>query len=192
MKKVLFTLGLCGMFMFSGTSVFAQKKETKKEQREQRDKTEQIRQAQKNVANIETLNFSFYPNTLEPEFGVSTPIADVGSLTNPNSIANGDYYFTVDKTNFYLNLPYIGRFYATPISPESRAINITCNKFLYAVHSTDGINIQVTIIPSENTIVNYLNDDIKFVFNLNKNTGYAKLVVTSAERQEMTYTGTFK
>lgn len=194
MKKLLFTLSLCSVIVLSTVNVSAQTKETrqeKKEQRENRDKTEQIKQAQKNVANIETLNFSFYPNSLEAQFGVSTPIMDMGNPANPNSIANGDYYFTVDKTNFYLNLPYIGRFYATPINPENKAINLTCNKFLYAVHSTDGINIQVTILPSENTISNYLNDDIRFVFNLNKNTGYAKLVVTSTDRQEMTYTGTF-
>lgn len=194
MKKLLFTLGLGLVCLFSATQVSAQTKETrqeKKEQREKRDKTAQIKQAQKNVANIEALNFSFYPNALEAQFGVSTPIMSLGNPANPNSMANGDYYFTVDKSDFYLNLPYIGRFYATPMNPENRDINLTCSKFLYDVHSTDGINIQVTIIPSENTILNYMNDDIKFVFNLNKNTGYAKLVVTSQNRQEMTYTGTF-
>lgn len=184
MKKLLLTLSLCGLFVFAGVEASAQTKETraeKKEQREKRDKTEQIKQAQKNVANIEALNFSFYPNTIEPQFGVTNELTGMG-----------DYYFTVDKTNFYLNLPYIGRFYATPMYPEDRVINLTCSKFLYTVHSTDGINIQVTVIPSENTITNYLNDDIKFVFNLNKNTGYAKLVVSSTDRQEMTYTGSFK
>lgn len=194
MKKLLFTLSLCGLFTLSTVDLSAQTKETrteKKELREKREKAARVKAAQKTVANIEALNFSFYPNSLEPEFGVSTPIMDIGNPGNPNSIANGDYYFTVDKSSFYLNLPYIGRFYATPMDPESVPIDLTCNKFLYTVHSTDGINIQVTVIPSENTIVNLLNDDIKFVFNLNKNTGYAKLVVTSSNRQEITYTGTF-
>ncbi|MCI0920187.1 DUF4251 domain-containing protein [Sphingobacterium rhinopitheci] len=183
MKKLLFTLGLCGVFFLSTVNVSAQTKETrqeKKEVREKRDKTAAIKQAQKNVANIESLNFSFYPNSLEPEFGVSNPLTGMG-----------DYYFTVDKTNFYMNLPYIGRFYVTPMNPENVPINLTCSQFLYSVHSTDGINIQVTIIPSSNDITSLLNDGIRFVFNLNKNTGYAKLVVTSDNRQEMTYTGSF-
>lgn len=184
MKKLLLTLGLCGAFFFSAVDASAQTKETRaerKEQREKRDKAALVKEAQKNLANIETLNFSFYPNSIEPQFGVTTPLTGMG-----------DYYFTVDKSNFYMNLPYIGRFYVTPMNPENTAINLDCNKFLYAVHSTDGINIQVTIIPSDNNITNILNQDIKFVFNLNKNSGYAKLVVTAENRQEITYTGSFK
>ncbi len=183
MKKLLLAFGICGALIFSGLNSSAQVKETrqeKKEQREAKDKAERVKQAQKNVANIEALNFSFYPNTVEPEFGITNPLTGMG-----------DYYFTVDKTNFYMNLPYIGRFYITPMSPENVPINLTCNKFLYAVHSTDGINIQVTIIPSSNDIMALVNQGIRFVFNLNKNTGYAKLVVTSDERQEITYTGSF-
>lgn len=183
MKKLLFTLGLCGVFFLSTVNVIAQTKETrqeKKEDREKREKAEQVKQAQKNVANIETLNFSFYPNAIEPEFGLSNPLSGMG-----------DYYFTVDKTNFYLNLPYIGRFYVTPMSSENVPINLTCSKFLYAVHTTDGINIQVTILPADNVVTSLLNEGIRFVFNLNKNTGYAKLTVTSDNRQEISYTGSF-
>lgn len=183
MKKLLLVLGIGSALIFSGLNVSAQtkeSKETKKEIREAKEKSERIKQAQKNVANIETLNFSFYPNTVEPEFGVTRQLTGMG-----------DYYFTVDKSNFYLNLPYIGQFYATPMDRQDIPINLTCSQFLYAVHTTDGINIQVTIIPSSNDIVNILNQGIRFVFNLNKNTGYAKLTVTSDERQEITYTGSF-
>jgi len=186
MKKLLFALSLCSVFFLSALNVSAQTKETrqeKKEIREKKDKTEQIKQAQKNVANIESLNFSFYPNTVETEFGIQNQLTGMG-----------DYYFTVDKSNLYLNLPYIRRFAAIPFNNngyDDSAINLTCSEFLYAVRSTDGINIQVTIVPADNVISNYFNDGIKFVFNLNKNTGYAKLVVTSENRQEMTYTGSF-
>lgn len=181
MKKLLFTFGLCTLFLFSSFNVSAQNKETRQDKKEQKDehkKLEAIKLAQKNVANIESLNFSFYPNTIEPEFGVTNPI-----------MGGGDFYFTVDKTVIYMNLPYVGRFYITPMSPESVPINLTSNKFLYGVHTTDGVNIQVTIIPSD--LINILNDGIKFEFYLNKNTGFAKLVVTAQNRQSITYTGNF-
>ena len=185
MKKILFTLGLCSVFFLSTVTVSAQTKETKqdkKELREKKDKTEAIKLAQKNVANIENLNFSFYPNTFEPEFGVTNDLTGMG-----------DFYFTVDKTNFYMNLPYVGRFYTNPMAmtPANAPINLTCSQFLYSVHSTDGVNIQVTVLPADNDVTRVLNDGIRFVFYLNKNSGYAKLVVTADNRQEMTYTGTF-
>lgn len=182
MKKILFTLGLCSVFFLSSVTVSAQSKEVKKEQRENRDKAAAIKLAQKNVANIENLNFSFYPNTFEPEFGVTNELSGMGN-----------FYFTVDKSNFYLNLPYVGRFYSNPgsmTSPDA-PINLNCSQFLYSVHTTDGINIQVTIIPADNDVTRVLNEGIRFVFNLNKNSGYAKLVITADNRQEMTYTGSF-
>lgn len=183
MKKKLFTLGLFSLLFLLSVNVSAQAVETKqekKEQKEEKKKQEEIKQAQANLANIETLNFSFYPNTIEPEFGVTQPITGLG-----------DYYLTVDKKNFYVNLPYIGRFFTNPMDPESATVNLSCSEFLYAVHSTDGINIQVTILPADNVITKLMNEGIRFVFNMNKNTGYAKLVVTSDDRQEMTYTGLF-
>lgn len=184
---MFFALGLSTLLFLSAVDVSAQVNETKeevkqekKELREEKKKEEAIKEAQTNLANIETLNFSFYPNTVEPEFGVTNPITGLG-----------DYYLTVDKKNFYVNLPYVGRFFTNPMNPESSTVNLTCSEFLYAVHSTDGINIQVTILPADNVITKLMNEGIRFVFNLNKNTGYAKLVVTSDDRQEMTYTGLF-
>lgn len=180
MKKLL-TVSLCSLFLFSAVNVLAQKKETrleKKEQREDRRKAEEVKFAQQNVASIESLNFTFYPTTVEPEFGITN---DLSGMNNP--------YFTVDKTVLYMSLPYIGRFYANPMSPESSPITLTSNKFLYSVSSTDGVNIQVTIVPTD--LVSVFNQDIKFVLYMNKKTGYARLVMTADNRQEMTYTGSF-
>lgn len=183
MKKQISILGILSVLCFFVLDLSAQTVETKqekKELREEKKKEEAVKQAQSNLANIETLNFSFYPNTIEPEFGMTNPITGLG-----------DYYLTVDKTNLYVNLPYLGRFFSNPMDPERATVNLTCSEFLYAVHSTDGINIQVTILPADNVITKLMNEGIRFVFNLNKNTGYAKLVVTSDDRQEMTYTGLF-
>lgn len=188
MKKLLFTLSLCSLFFVSAVTVSAQNKETKqekqeqklekKEQKEERKKLEEAKFAQQNIANIESLNFSFYPNTIEPEFGVTNPI-----------MGPGDYYFTVDKDVMYINMPYVGRFYITPMSPESIPINLTSSKFLYSVHTTDGVNFHVTVVPQD--LINILNQGIEFNFYLNKNSGFAKLVITANNRQEITYTGTF-
>lgn len=179
MKKLLFTLSLCGLFFMGNSAIVtAQTKADKKEQKADERKLKQVEAAQKNVSRIEGLNFSFYPNTIEPEFGITQEL-----------MGGGDYYFTVDKNVLYMNLPYLGRFYITPTSPESVPINLTSSKFLYAVHTTDEINFHVTVIPSD--LINILNQGIVFNFYINKNTGYAKLVVTADERQQITYTGTF-
>ncbi len=184
MKKLI-SIALCGLLFLASTNTFAQVKETKKEQREerreQRDerrKLEQIKIAQQNVANIESLNFSFYPSTVEPEFGVTNQLN-----------GTGNYYFTVDKTILYLNLPYVGRFFINPVSPESNPINITSNSFLYTVNSVDGVNVKVTIVPKD--VLSTMNEGIQFVLYLNKNSGYARLVMTADNRQEITYTGSF-
>ena len=183
--KRIFVLGLCSMFLFTGVNTFAQSKETKKEQREERKekrveerKLEQIKLAQQNVANIESLNFSFYPSTVEPEFGIINQLSGMGN-----------FYFTVDKTVLYLNLPYVGRFFINPVSPESSSININSNSFLYTVNSIDGVNVKVTIVPKD--ILNVMNEGIQFVLYMNKNSGYARLVMTADNRQEITYTGSF-
>lgn len=179
MKKLLFTLGLCGLFFIgNSTIVTAQTKAEKKEQKAEERKEKEAAYAQKNETRIEGLNFSFYPNTIEPEFGVTQELMGVA-----------DYYFTVDKNVLFMNLPYLGRFYVTPTSPENIPINLTSNKFLYSVHTTDEINFHVTIVPSD--LINIVNQGIVFNFYINKNTGYAKLVVTANERQDITYTGNF-
>lgn len=184
MKKTLFALGLCGLFLISSIEIVSaqntqQKKETKVEKKEQREARRKLRQAKEgiqNITRIEALNFSFYPNTVEPEFGISHDL-------------DGDFYFTVDKDVMYMNLPYIGRFYITPASPENIPINLTSSKFLYFVHTDDEITFHVTIIPSDPTSL--LNQGIQFNFYLNKKDGSATLKVSADNRQEITYTGSF-
>jgi len=180
MKKIL-TFSFCGLLFLSTSNLSAQVKEgkeTKKELREERRKEERIKQAQQNIANIESLNFSFYPTTIEPEFGVTNEL---------NGVNN--FYFTVDKTILYMSLPYVGNFYVNPITPNGAPINITSNKFTYSVQSVDNVNMKVTIIPSD--LMSVMNEGIQFVLYMNKNTGYARLVMTAENRQEVTYTGTF-
>lgn len=186
MKKTLLVLSLCSLFLISGIEIVSaqntqKKKETKLEKKEQREDKRKLRQAKEgieNITRIETLNFSFYPNIIEPEFGAFHDLLD------------GDYYFTVDKDVMYMNLPYIGRFYVTPVSPENIPINLTSSKFLYFVHTTDEVNFHVTIIPNDPILL--LNQGIEFNFFLNKNDGSATLKVTADNRQEVTYTGSFE
>lgn len=192
MKKTLLTLSLSGIFLISGLGLSAQsntpetkaeKKELKekaeaqkKQQREAKRKLAQARQGIENISRIETLNFSFYPNTVEPEFGLPIDL-------------DGLYYFTVDKNVIEMDLPYVGRFYVTPYDPENIPLNITSSKFVYLVHTNDEVTFDVAIFPSD--LVSILNQGIKFEFTLNKTTGSATLKVTADNRQEVTYTGTF-
>lgn len=117
--------------------------------------------------------------TVTPEFGTQHQM-DVTSLFP---------YFNVDKTNFDARLPYMGNFYIQPVEPSQEPIEVYSNKFLYSVHTTDGITFQVLIVPSDT--INVLNENIKFLFTLNKNTGAATLVVTALNRDSITFTGTY-
>ena len=182
MKSLLFTTALCSAFLFSNTAtLYAQNstgKTERKELRKEREKEDAIKNAQKNVATIESLNFSFYPTSYEPEFGMSQALVGVS-----------DFYFTVDKTSFYANMPFLNRFALNANGPANTPLSVSSKSFLYSINSTDGVNIQVTILP--NDLSTYFNQGTKFVFYFNKNTNFAKLVVTSEGYQEMTYTGTF-
>ena len=184
MRKSLFTFSLCCIFFMASFQLASaqdksQQKETKMEKKEQREAKRKLHQAQrgiKNISRIESLNFSFYPNTVEPEFGMQRDL-------------DGLYYFTVDKNIIDMDLPYIGRFYVTPVDPENIAINLTSSKFVYFVHTDDEVTFHVSIFPSDQ--VSILNQDIKFYFTLNKTTGAATLEVSAENRQNITYTGTF-
>lgn len=181
MKSILFTAALCSAIVFSNTALYAQGsagKTDRKELRKEREKEDAIKNAQKNVATIESLNFSFYPTSYEPEFGMSQALMGVS-----------DFYFTVDKTSFYANMPFLNRFALNASGPANSALAVTSKSFLYSINSTDGVNIQVTILPSD--LSTYFNQGTKFVFYFNKNTSFAKLVVTSEGYQELTYTGTY-
>ena len=182
MKTFLFTLSLCGIFFMSSIQPTlaqnTQSKEQKKEQKKEQRALRKAEQAEKNIASIERLNFSFYPNTVEPQFGL------------PIELGGGDYYFTIDKDVMYMNLPYVGRFYVTPISPENKPINLTSTKFMYFVHTDDEITFDVTIIPSD--LASILNQGIKFFFTINKQTQQTTLKVSAENRQDVTYTGVFQ
>ena len=188
MKKLLLGLSIFGMLMTSA-SVFAQdkKKETKaektevkaekKEAREKRDALRDAKQEQQNLMSIETLNFSFTPITVTPEFGIEHDITSMFPYVN------------VDKDDFTAQLPYMGNFYIDPIELSEMPINIYSAKFLYSVHTTDGILYNVLIVPTDT--VNILNESIKFNFTLDKNTGYGTLVITAENRDSITFTGMF-
>ncbi len=180
MKKTII-VGVFSLFFISAQNLSAQSKETRNERIEKRDerrKAEQLKIAQQNKADIQTLNLSFYPTTIEPEFGITSPLT-----------GNGNFYFTVDKTYLYMNLPYIKRFYMNPTGPQDAAINLTSDNFLYSTHTTDNVNYKITIVPAD--LSDTFNSGMKFVLSLNKNSGYARLVVTADNRQEITYTGSF-
>lgn len=183
MKKLLLALSFAGMLMTSATS-FAQNqknetKQEKKEARKEKDALKQAKQEQENIMSIETLNFSFTPETVTPEFG----------MQHEMNITSLFPYVNVDKDNFTARLPYMGNFYIQPEEPSQVPIEVYSSQFLYAVHTTDGVTFDVTIVPSDT--VNILNESIRFNFTLNKNTGAATLVVSAENRDSITFTGYF-
>ena len=191
MKKLLLVLSVFGMFMTSTTTFAQSKKAEVKQAKQAREEAKQsknevkrennvliqAKREQSNITSIETLNFSFTPTTVTPEFGVQH---DITSLYP---------YVNVEKDNFSAQLPYMGSFYVQPVQASQVPINIYSNQFLYSVRTADGVIFKVTIVP--NDVVDILNQNIKFNFTLNKNTGVATLVVTAENRNSITFTGMF-
>lgn len=180
MRKLLFVFSVFVLMLGVSNQTFAQKhkKETKVERQAER-KMKEVAWANKNVSNIESLNFTFVPNEVDPEFGMTKMLDDVMT----------DYYFTVDKNNLQIRLPYLGRFYIQPFGDEERAIDMNSRKFVYSVHTDDEINFEILVYPTD--VLDIMNQDIKFIFSLNKNTGEGTLKVSSENRQDISYTGTF-
>lgn len=185
MKKLLLTLAIVGCLgTFSSVEAVAQTtnkkeltKEQKKEAKEKKKAAEEQKFANSNLKQIATLNFSFIPNEIDPEFGMDRILTCT------------DCYFNVDQNYLSVRLPYLGRFYITPVMVQEIPINITSSDFLYSVSTTDNITYKVVIVPQD--LVSILNQGLKFVFVMNKDTGNATLTVQADNRQDVTYQGTF-
>lgn len=177
MKKFIFTLALSTAVVFSG---FAQQITSKREAKEEKKELKEAKQEQQNIIDIETPNFTFYPYTVQPEFGISHTL----------NIAAENLYLQVSKTNVSARLPFIGQFYLQPVEPFERPLNFYSNKFIYAVKTTDEINYEMSLVPSD--LVSIMNEGLVITFNFNKNTNQGTVKITATNRSEISYTGYFQ
>jgi len=177
MKKIIFTLVLSTTILFSG---FAQQTTNKKELKEQKKELREQKSEQQAVIDIETPNFTFYPSTVTPEFG----------LTRYLNIAADNLYLQVSKTDVNARLPFIGQFYIDPVEPFERPLDFYSKKFVYSVKSADGINFQMQLVPSD--LITVVNDGLVINFKFNKDTKVGSVTIQTENRTEVTYTGYFQ
>ena len=177
MKKFILTLGLSTALIFSG---FAQQAVTsKKELKEEKKELKEAKTEQQNIIDIETPNFTFYPYTVQPEFGINRTL----------NIAADNLYLQVSKTNVSARLPFIGQFYIEPVEPYQKPLNFYSNKFIYTVKTTDEINYEIALVPSD--LVSVMNEGLVITLNFNKNTNQGTVKIKTNNRSEISYTGYF-
>ena len=177
MKKIIFTLVLSTSILFSG---FAQQTTTKKELKQERKEQRALQSEQQAVIDIETPNFTFYPSTVTPEFG----------LTRYLNIAADNLYLQVSKSDVSARLPFIGQFYIEPVEPFERPLDFYSKKFVYSVKSIDGINFQMQLVPSD--LIAVVNEGLVITFKFNKDSKVGSVTVQTENRTEVTYSGYFQ
>ncbi|MFR9164841.1 MAG: DUF4251 domain-containing protein [Dysgonomonas sp.] len=133
-----------------------------------------------NVEKIELPDFSFFPDEVTPEFGVSHALMECVTCS-----------LSVTKNRVEVNLPYLGHFYIQPTDWRNDIpIKFVTNKFIYTVNyneKDDDFNIE--IIPQDAGSI--MNDGIVFRMTLKKD-GRGTLSVKSNGRDEISYEGDFR
>lgn len=123
-------------------------------------------------AAIETPNFTFVAN-------VAIPMR--GSARNLTS----NYDLKVTKDTIVAYLPFFGRAYTAPLSPEEAGIMFTSTKFTYTKKVTKHEGWEITI-KTNDTKVKY-----ELFLSITKN-GYGTLMVQSVNRESISFSGTIR
>lgn len=178
MKKIIFTFILSTAIVLSGFG--QQATATKKELKEEKKEFKKIKEEQQAIIDIETPNFTFYPSTVTPEFG----------LTRYLNIAADNLYLQVSKTDVSANLPFIGQFYIEPVEPYEVPLSFYSKKFTYSVNTTDGVNFQMQLVPTD--LMTVMNKGLVINFKFNKDTRVGTVTIQTENRTEVTYTGYFQ
>jgi hypothetical protein len=97
-------------------------------------------------------------------------------------ILNYPYSFKITGDSIQCYLPYYGRAYIAPYSPQDGPLTFTSTDFIYQVTKSDGKKQELTIETKDRTYNN------KFFFTIFSN-GTAQLQVTSNDRQPINFQG---
>lgn len=170
MRKFLGALFLCQLLFFAGCKpkVLTPAQQQAKQEREL-----------KNVAKLQMPDFTFTPNSISPEFGIT------------HTLMCMDCNIIVNQKRIEANMPYLGHFYIQPTNFHwDVPIRFVSDKFFYAVTYIQNQNAYNIVIKPQDA-GSIMNDNITFNF-LIKPDGSGTLSVKSDNRDEVSYDGTIR
>lgn len=130
---------------------------------DKKEKKEQI----KNI--VEAQSYVFKAQSALPTIGIMRQLT-------------GDYDLRISKDTIVSDLPYFGRAYSAPLNPSEGPLQFTSTDFQYAVADRKKGGWEVTITPKD------VNDPRQLNMSISDN-GYASVVVTSYNRQPISFNG---
>ena len=98
------------------------------------------------------------------------------------SLSGSRYELTIAKDTVVAYLPYFGRAFTPSMNPNESGIKFTSTKYSYATEKKKKGNWVITIKPEDNRDIQTLTLNVT-------QSGYASLVVTSNNKQSITFNG---
>lgn len=95
------------------------------------------------------------------------------------------YNISVSNDTLLTDLPYYGRAYSAPINPSEGGIRFTSTNFDYNVQARKKSGWDILITPKDTR-------DVRQLYLSTSENGYASLLVSSNNRQAITFTGYIK
>lgn len=172
MPKLFFTIALFIAICFTGCQTKALTPQQKQAAQAKDLKTEQA-----NIQKIDNQNFSFYPNTVEPEFGMVHMI-------------NSDAFVQLNNGNLNVQLPFLGSFFLDPQVFDLRPLEFMSSDYTYQVSKGNGTQYHVRITP--NDLISVMRDGLVLDLYLNVETGDGTLIVKTYNTDEVSYYGYFQ
>lgn len=142
---------------------------------------QKMKQAHAQAENIEKIrlpDFTFYANTVTPQFGTDI------------SIGTADAYMQVSKNSINAVLPYLGHFYTRPVSRMELPLRFTSTKFVYTVtYDKQADAYDITISPQD--VYNVMNDNMIIRMKMDKD-GTGTLSIKTDNRDAISYKGNYQ
>lgn len=172
MTKLLFTVALFTAIFFTACQTKALTPQQKQAQEVKDVKTETA-----NIAKITNQNFAFYPNTVEPEFGIT-------------HVINSAAFVQVNNGSLNVQLPFMGSFYLNPMALDMRPLEFISTDYTYQVSSANGTQYHVRIVPQD--LMSVMNQGLVLNLYLNVLTGDGTLTIQTENTDEVSYYGYFQ
>lgn len=172
MQRLFFTIALFIAIFFTGCQTKALTPQQQKAVQAKDIKTEQA-----NITKIANQNFTFYPSTVESEFGTTHMITS-------------DAFLKVSVGNVNVQLPFLGSFYLDPQVLDLRPLEFISNDYTYQVSKGNGTQYHVRIAPKD--LVSIMREGLVLDLYLNIESGDGTLIIKTYNTDEVSYYGYFE
>ena len=137
--------------------------------------SEQQTKMNTNLEKIENQDITFTATNASPFSGRSIPLTDT-------------YFVKISADTITARLPYFGRSYVAPSDASSIGIDFVSTNFDYKTEQKKNGMYNITIVPKDLSRIEQ--HGLKLFFSLGSS-GYGNLIVSSTNRQPISFYGTY-